>query len=169
MINRFAVDCLQRQEQRHRIGESQAGDRDDQADRSGDLHDAPKKAVPQELHEDLERPPFLVDASAQHEEDGIGVEDDEIENERRRKEAARRQSYCGGAQGESSNLRFSIALPSGPGMTAAAQSLSAIQRSRQRSFDIIGRLARQLHRSLILITKPGEQTNIPTKVGSHRG
>ena len=81
------------QEQRDRIGEQQAGDRDDQADRPRDLHDAPKDAVPQELHEDVERPPFLVHASLQHEEDGIGVEDNEIENEGRRQEAARRQSY----------------------------------------------------------------------------
>ena len=63
------------------------------------------------------------------------------------------------------NLRLSIAFAIRSGMTAAAESLSAIERSRQRSFDVIGRLARQLHRSLILITL----TSIPTRVGSHRG
>ena len=49
--------------------------------------------------EDFERPPFLVHASLQHEEDGIGVEDNEIENEGRGEKAARRQSYRRGAQG----------------------------------------------------------------------
>ena len=59
MIRRFAVDLLAAgQEQRDRIGEQQAGDGDDQADRSGDLHDAPEDAVPQELAKTSSVHPF---------------------------------------------------------------------------------------------------------------
>src|ERR1700722_11537999 len=49
------------------------------------------------------------------------------------------------------NLRLSIAFAIRSGMTATAQSLSAIERPRQRAFDVIGGLARQLHRSFIVI------------------
>ena len=60
----------------------------------GDLHDAPEDAVLQQLAEDLERPSSLVHAALQHEEDGIGVEDEQIEDERRGEKSARRQSYA---------------------------------------------------------------------------
>ena len=48
-----------------------------------------KTGVAQELTEDLERPSFLVHAALQHEENGIGVEHDEIENEGRGKKDRR--------------------------------------------------------------------------------